>query len=362
MTSVHRPDHSRSEVSSAELRRTLRADAAKASAEMRAMSRTMEALLSSDTTSEQRTAALLGRRRFFAIGGASVATAALLAACGGDDGDIGRVGDAPEASALPDPVVNDVVLLRTASSLEHSAIQIYDTVIDNADLLDPAYNDIAKRFRDDHEGHAALFEKLTKEAGGVPWTSGNPRLDEVVLLPILRAITGADATDVLAATQPSDDPKRDVLNLAHALETLAGETYQALVPVLSVPSLRKEAVIIGTHEVRHAAVLAIAITGRPDGYIDPASIEEATGSAPTTTAAPTTTQDIAASSDTAAEGAEPTPVATPIPTVYAIPAQFGQLGAVQVVVGAPNDSGTRVTVNLETPSLNSFVYEYLTEG
>lgn len=358
---MHRPDHSRPDVSTAELRRTLRTDAAANAAGMRAMSRTMEALLSSDATSEQRAAALIGRRRFVAIGGASVATAALLAACAeSDSGGIARVGDAPEVTALPDAVVNDVVLLRTASSLEHSAIQIYDTVIDNADLLDPAYNDIAKRFRDDHEGHAALFEKLTKDAGGVPWTSGNPRLDDVVLLPILRAITGADATDVLAAASPSDDPKRDVLNLAHALETLAGETYQALVPVLSLPSLRKEAVIVGTHEVRHAAVLAIAITGRPDGYVDPLSVEEATGSAPTTTAAPTTTQNIAAeaSEDTAAEA----PAATPIPTVYAIPAQFGQLGAVQLVVGAPNESGTRLTVNLETPSLNSYVYEYLAEG
>jgi hypothetical protein len=31
-----------------------------------------------------------------------------------------------------------------------------------------------------------------------------------------------------------------------------------------------------------------------------------------------------------------------------------------VVVGAPNELGTRVTVNLETPSLNSLVYEYMT--
>jgi hypothetical protein len=351
---VARPDISRDQ-----LRRELRDAAVSNAADTRAMRPVLEAFLSSDATGAQRVDALLGRRRFITIGGFSVATATVLAACAeSDSGGIARVGVAPTVTALPPAIVSDIALLRTASSLEHSAIAVYDAVIGNDDLLDQAaYGDIAKRFRDDHAGHAALFEQLTEQLGGVPWSCGNPRLDEVVVGPILRAITGGAKTEQLAETPASDDPKRDVLNFAHALESIAGATYQSLVPALSDPRLRREAIVIGTHEVRHAALLAIAITGAPDGYVDPADVQAATLEVPTTTAAPTTTQDIAA--PTTVEGAEPPPPPTPIPRVYAIPGAFGKLGAVQLVVGKPNESGTRLTVNLETPSLNSFVYEYM---
>lgn len=348
----------RPDISGDQLRRELRADAATAGADMRAMRPVLESLLTSAASADQRVHALLGRRRFLAIGGFSVATAAVLAACGESDGSIARVGVAPTVTVLPDPIISDIVLMRTASSLEHSAIAVYDTVIGNRDLLDVAYVDVAKRFRDDHAGHAALFEKLTKELGGQPWTCGNPRIDEVVIGPILRAIVGGPASDTQTETPASDDIKRDVLNFAHALESIAGETYQALMPALSDPALRKQTIIIGTHEARHAALLAIAITGRPEGYANPLDVQNATLVVPTATAAPTTTQDIAA--PTTLEGGEPAPPATAIPPVYAMPGTFGKLSVVQLVLGKPNDSGTRLTVNIETPSLNSYVYEYLT--
>ena len=49
-----------------------------------------------------------------------------------------------------------------------------------------------------------------------------------------------------------------------------------------------------------------------------------------------------------------------IPSVTAIPSQFGGLSAIQIVVGKGDENGTRLKLNLETPSLNSFVYEYMT--
>ncbi len=322
------------------------------------MDTTIHELFESGASTEQRMQALFGRRRLFAIGGLGVTTAALLAACGGTKSDSNsRVGNAPTTVPLPDAPVNDVVLLRTASSLEHSAIAVYDLVIGNTDLLDKAYQDLAKRFRDDHLGHAAVFEKLTTSLGGQAWTCGNPRFDQVVITPIVRAIAGGPATALLPISTASDDPKRDVLNFAHALETLAGATYQSLIPSLSEPTMRRDTISIGTHEVRHAALLAIAITGRPDGYFTPGDVENATLVVPTT-AAPATTQNIATVATVA--GVAAAPPSTPIPVVYAIPSQFGALSATQLVVGAPNESGTRLTVNLETPSLNSFVYEYMT--
>ena len=51
---------------------------------------------------------------------------------------------------------------------------------------------------------------------------------------------------------------------------------------------------------------------------------------------------------------------TDVPAVaYASPSAFGTQAPVPVILGAANESGIRTTVNLETPSLNSMVYEYL---
>ncbi len=323
MTSVHRPDH-RSDIDATEP--------------------------STDS------AAAVGRRRFIAVGGAGVAGAALLAACGGDAPEVARIGNAPTTTEQPADVVNDVVLLRTLSSVERSLIAVYDELVGN-DLLASTIADLADRFRPDHEAAASVFEDLTSAAGGTPWTDENPRLRDVTLPPIMRRITGADADDTFPAATRSDDPQRDAANFVHALESLSASTYQAFVPMLSLPAQRRAAVEAGAQASRRAAVLAIAITGAPGGYVSPESVEEATGSAPSTTAAPTTTQNIAAaaSEDTAAEAVE----STAIPTVYAIPAQYGQLGVIQLVLGAPNESGTRLTVNLETPSNNTFVYEFM---
>ena len=151
--------------------------------------------------------------------------------------------------------------------------------------------------------------------------------------------------------------RRDVLNFAHALESIAGSTYQGLVPALSLPNLRKDVVLVGAQEARHAALLAILITGRPDGYADPSDVQNATLVAPTTTAAPTTTQNIAA--PTTQAGAQAPPDATAILPVYAMPGTFGLLSQVQLVLGRPNEAGTRLTVNIETPSLNSYIYEFI---
>jgi rubrerythrin len=301
----------------------------------------------------------LGRRRLFTIGGASIAAAALIAACADDPRTgIARVGTAPTTTKLPDAIVTDAVLLRTAASIERSAIGVYNTVVGHSDLLDPKFDDIVKRFIDDHTGHAALLDKLTTATGGTPFSCGNPRFDSSVLQPILRNITGAEKTDLLPKAEPSDNPKRDVLNLAHALESLAGAMYQGLVAQLNDPALRQQVISIGTHEVRHAAVLAIAITGRPAGYVNPSDVQAATLQTTTTAAATTTTQDLASPATTA--GSSSAPAGTPIPKVYAIPAQFGLLGQIQLVVGKPNENGTRLTTNLETPSLNTYTYDFTT--
>ena len=121
--------------------------------------------------------------------------------------------------------------------------------------------------------------------------------------------------------------------------------------------------IHGQAAARRAAALALAIN--PDNMVNPDAVENATVSkptttAPTTTAATTTTaQDIAQGTggDTTTTAAAPAFV---FQQYYAIPSQFGSLNAVQLAVGLPS-GGAQFTINIETPSLNSLVYDYQTE-
>ncbi len=352
---------SRHDNSHDELRRELRSLGATADRDARAAQRVYSRLFESPAAATDGRRALFGRRDVLRIGGFSVATAAVISACGEHvRGQIGRVGAVPTTVKLPDAVVNNITLLRTASSLEHSAINVYSQVIGNSALLDPKLQDVAKRFMDDHVGHAKLFENLTSEAGGVPWTCGNPKIDDAIINPIITRITkGAEATPTSKAVDPSDDPRRDVLNFAHGLEALAGATYQALVALFSEPTLRRDAMSVGAREGRHAALLALTINpDRPGGLVNFADAVNAEPAAPPTTIAPTTTvQDIATPAGGTAS--TPAPPQTEIPSVTAIPGQFGALSAIQIVVGKGDENGTRLKINLETPSLNSFVYEYM---
>jgi ferritin-like protein len=353
---------SRHDISHDHLRRELRSLGATAGRDSQAVQRVYSQLFDSPASVSDRRRALFGRRDVLRIGSFTVATAAVISACGEHvRGEVGRVGAVPTTVKLPDAVVTNIALLRTASSLEHSAIKVYGQVIGNSDLLDPKLDDVAKLFMEDHIGHAALWEDLTKQAGGTPWICGNPKFDDVIINPILKRITvGAEATATAKAVASSDDPRRDVLNFAHGLESLAGATYQALVASLTDPSLRADAMSVGAREARHAALLALTINpDRPGGLVNFADAVSAEPASPPTTVAPTTTvQNIA----NPVGGAAPAPEAPPteIPTVTAIPSQFGGLGPIQIVVGKGDENGTRLKINLETPSLNSLIFEYMT--
>jgi hypothetical protein len=43
-----------------------------------------------------------------------------------------------------------------------------------------------------------------------------------------------------------------------------------------------------------------------------------------------------------------------------VPGAFGPLTPIPVTLGAKNADGSRTTLNLETPSLNSLAYDYVT--
>jgi rubrerythrin len=302
------------------------------------------------------------RRQFLRAGGLTVATGALVAACGdsGSDRAIPRVGTVPSTTALPPGDVTDVVLLRTATSLEYTALYVYDAVA-SLGVLPRNAAAIADQLADDHRRHADLTADLTTEIGGEEFRCPNPRLQRVYIEPAMRLILGsAAAAEVLGLDEvegdeipASNDAVTDILVFAQALESLAAATYQSLVVALNDKALRPQAMTIGGEEAQHASLLGIVLNPEQLVNVDGLSVPEA-ASPPTTVASavglPTTvvTPDVTEAPATA--GAIP---------VYAVPSTFGLLSPVQLQLGAPNESGIRTTLNLETPSLNSLAYEYL---
>lgn len=271
-------------------------------------------------TTADRHARTIGRRRLLRDSGLVVSLGALVAACGeGRQGleEPGRVGVAPPRETLPDAEVNDVVLLRTAQSIEYLAIDVYG-VAAGLDALDADATRLVDRFVADHTEHAERLGELITAAGGEEYRCANQWYMQRSIAPILDAI------------DDSDDLARDLLRIGHALESFAGSTYQALVRSLGEPELRREAVLIAADEVRHAATIAMAVTGTPEGYLSP----ELDG-----------------------EEAEPDDLGFPV--LYAVPTSFGNLAATSLTVGARDDEGQRFSISLQTPAENSFVYDHL---
>lgn len=257
------------------------------------------------------------RRQLLHTSGLTLTLGAIIAACGENRAggtDPGRVGQAPAVEPLPEGEVDDVVLLRTAQSLEHTALDAYAAARE-LDVLSAAQDTIVQRFVDDHTGHSVALGGFITEAGGEEFPCANPWLARRAIAPMLEALGD------------SDDQLRDVLNIAHALESLAGASYQALVGSLTEPDLRMKIMQIGADENRHAATLALAITGTPDGYVSPLLLG---GTAPVD---------------------EPA-----FPVAYAVPSTFGRVSGVELIAGAPNDEGQRFEIILQTPAANTFVY------
>ncbi len=271
------------------------------------------------------------RRSLLRFGGVAALGTVALAACGTDD-TAGtstvppRLGDAPTPPTLPTAELNDEVILRTASSLEFTAIAAYDLVLaqlsglftgPNAELIP-----VVERLRADHRRHADGVSELIDSIGGQPYDCPNKRLQSLYVLPALELILGSEAAAAFGVTPsaeakpPSDTPLVDVLNLAQGLENLAAATYQSVVPALTAPALRRAAMLISAEEARHATL--IARTLRPAAIL-------------------------------------PTGESAEADAVAAVPSTFGNIGQIPVPLGAPNSVGNKTLVNLETPSLNALI-------
>ena len=303
-----------------ELRRNLRAARVQQHEAAAVTGDLLHHLISGSAGVDQATKAdvLLGpiaRRRFLTIGAFSVGMAAVVAACGnnGPKDPVPQAGLTESTLPLATQTVTDVVLLRTASSLEYNAIAAYDAAI-GLGILAPAIVDAAKLFQSQHREHARFFEQATIDAGGQAFTTANPVVKANVIDPALAAITTT-----------TGDKLAELLGFAYALEMVAAGTYQSLVPALSVPKLRAAAISVGGVEARHAAILA-AVMG---GGVAP-ELASTAAVAPTTTVA----------------GVTPAAVA---PKVFQVPSVFSSLSATQILLGGK-------LANVEVLGPNSFAY------
>jgi hypothetical protein len=271
----------------------------------------------------------INRRRLLQTGGLAVSLGAVLAACGDDDeteSAPGRVGYAPPATPLPTVEKTDAVWLRTASSIEYTVLDVYARATELG-ALDGASQELIDRLVEDHTEHAEVLAGLTADAGGEAYECANEWYMQRTVEPLFTQITGSESGD----PAPSDDAARDLLAVANAFETMTGAMYQQLCEVLTAPQLRAQVMTIGAQEARHAAAVAMTATGVPEGYISPVLFGE----------------DLA-------------PDETGLFKAYAIPTQFGSLAAIELVVGARNEAGTRATFVIETPSDNSLIYDGMT--
>jgi hypothetical protein len=261
----------------------------------------------------------VGRRDALKIGGLTISLAALVAACGDDIGgstDPGRIGVAPPITAPPEYPVDAAVLLRTASSIEQSTIMVYEAIL-ALGILDAEGTALVELITENHRVLVDVMGELTVSAGGEVWPCGNPWMDERFLVPIVEAI------------KTSDNQERDIYNVAASLENLGAATYQQFTVELTEPEQRSAVVKAAAQDSRNSAALVIAVEGA-EGYVSPAL-----------------------------DGLEVGVDADGVPLQYAIPWRFGSVAQFELIVGAPNAEGTREDFTIQTPSLNSYIYNEL---
>jgi len=260
------------------------------------------------------------RRTLLRAGGITLALGPIIAACGGESlgpESIGRVGVADPLPELEDAPINDMVLLRTAMSIEYTAQEVYAAAAATG-ALSPEQVRLIDAIGADHDEHIEALAGLITAAGGQPFRCSNPFIMERVIEPTLIAL------------DDSADTSGDLMRIAYALETLAAATYQLFIGLLVDPALRVAALEIGADEARHTAAVAVAATGAPEGFLSPALF-----------------------------GNELEPGPDGLPVLYAVPSRFGEVSASELTLSAPDPTGGQYAISIQTPAENSYVYEYM---
>jgi hypothetical protein len=151
---------------------------------------------------------------------------------------------APPLVAVDPGAAVDVLILQTASSLEHYASGIYTTVAGLDVAGRTGLVPLLTTFAGHHADHAASLESATLDAGGRTVTQPNRLLSQAAMrrLPGLRTA-------------------KDVLEFIYAVEALSEATHRQSVGLFENGSRNSLIMGIGGVEARHIAVLGMKIAG-----------------------------------------------------------------------------------------------------
>lgn len=218
-------------------------------------------------------ARLLGvpaRRQFLRFGGLAITGAALLAACGDDSGGSAAtttaagsptttMGASTTTGATSNAAAMDLMLAKTAASLEALAVATYDTAVKSGLVKTAAIGDAAKLFQAHHQAHLDALNAVVVQSGATKITEPNAAVKKAVVDPqVQNARTEAD-----------------IVALAFALEDAAAQTYVFAATQLSKPALRSTIMTIGGVEARHRAILGFVAQAKTPAAIFPSGFFKA---------------------------------------------------------------------------------------
>ena len=172
----------------------------------------------------------------------------------------------PDITELPTSEVNDVVYLRTPDVDTRSSP--CTTSSRHRRARRGTASRLLGRFSEDHQRPPTRFAELTTDAGGEPYECPNSWLMDG------RAtghdhIVGSTADGI--EIPPTDDPDRDSLATARALETIAAATTaQQYVERLTDPALRAEIIAADARRAGGRRRRPLRQPRRPKGYVSPA--------------------------------------------------------------------------------------------
>ncbi len=199
----------------------------------------------------------LRRREVLRVGGASVLSAAVLAAC---DHHPPRTLGAPSGGATPTSSSSttsttlllgpgqaaDILVLRTASSLEHYAVGVYTQALGLDVVRTPSVAQAIELFAGQHSQHGTAIEQATVRAGGLAYSEPNPVLSRAAVAQIHQLRS-----------------EQEVVRFLYGVESLAAATYTASVGGFDDPDLNATVMSVGAVEARHLAVLGTMLAGLP---------------------------------------------------------------------------------------------------
>jgi hypothetical protein len=251
----------------------------------------------------------ISRRSMLRTSGALVAGSAVIAACGGStETGIARIGETPTIATLPEVKLDDVVLLRTAMSVE----QLIIDMLNDKNVKGIATNKDQALIAGYVEAHTSNLSALAASIQKKNGKASNEPNDK------LKRAFGDTALELMGEGKKSTD----VMPLTHALESLLAATYQYFVSLTADSALRAEMMSYGAQASRRAAVAAQQVSNGIKAFdfqYDKNGVQ-VVGSIPT------------------------------------FPSAFGALNAVQVALGPDVEDAPRAIVVMDTPSLNSMSY------